>query len=356
MDNVFLPGMDFSGELIRWYQQNKRDLPWRRTNDAYIIWLSEIILQQTRVAQGMPYFNRFAEKYPTVSHFAAAPEDEILKLWQGLGYYSRGRNMLKTARLVQMNYGGVFPVAYDQLIKLTGIGAYTAAAISSFAANESRAVVDGNVFRVLARYFGLDEPINSPKGNKLFQQLADEVLDKQQPGLHNQAMMEFGAMLCKPKSPDCGICPVRLGCVAFKTNTVAYLPVKLNKVKIRTRYFNYLLITDGDNLLLNKRDQTDIWANMYDLPMIETSELTAPEVLLNLPEAQQFFRENTTVKNVFNPIKHVLTHQHLYIQFLVLSGAPAVLKESWFYATANDLQNLAMPKPIFIFIKDFFNF
>jgi A/G-specific adenine glycosylase len=201
--------MSLSNELINWYQQNKRDLPWRHTTDPYVIWLSEIILQQTRVEQGLPYFNRFLEKYPTVSHFAAANEDEVLHLWQGLGYYSRGRNMLITARLVQENYGGKFPSAWDQLIKLKGIGAYTAAAIASFAANEARAVVDGNVYRVLARYYGITEPINSTQGKKAFQQLADEALNRDEPALHNQAMMEFGAMLCKPKTPACGICPVR---------------------------------------------------------------------------------------------------------------------------------------------------
>jgi A/G-specific adenine glycosylase len=268
--------MDFSTELISWYNDNKRDLPWRNTTDAYIIWLSEIILQQTRVEQGMPYFYRFSEKYPTVTAFAAAHEDEILRLWQGLGYYSRGRNMLKTAQLVQEKYNGVFPTRYDELIRLKGVGEYTAAAISSFAANEVRAVVDGNVYRVLARYFGIDEPINSPKGKKMFQKIADEVLDKARPAMHNQAMMEFGAMLCKPKNPACGICPVRIGCIAFKTNATTYLPVKINKVNVRERFFNYMLISDGKKILMNKRDESDIWANMYDLPLIETTELMEP--------------------------------------------------------------------------------
>ncbi|AMR30822.1 A/G-specific adenine glycosylase [Mucilaginibacter sp. PAMC 26640] len=348
--------MEFSRELVGWYEENKRDLPWRKTNDAYIIWLSEIILQQTRVEQGMPYFYRFAEKYPTVSHFAVAPEDDILKLWQGLGYYSRGRNMLKTAQLVQANYNGVFPVQYDELIKLKGIGEYTAAAISSFAANEARAVVDGNVYRVLARYFGIDEPINSPKGKKLFQQLADEMLNKQQPASHNQAMMEFGAMLCKPKNPACGICPVRLGCLAFKTNATSYLPVKLNKVKIRKRYFNYTLIMEDDKLLMNKRGENDIWANMYDLPMIETDEPMTADAVISLPRALQLFEGITGIKDHYIAAKHVLTHQHLYIQFLILNGSPKNLQASWFYTDLENLKNLAMPKSVFIFIKDFFNF
>ncbi len=234
--------MNFNNELLSWYTNNKRDLPWRHTTDPYIIWLSEIILQQTRVEQGMPYFNRFVEHYPNVSSFAAADENEILKLWQGLGYYSRARNMLKTARLVQEQYNGAFPSAYDELITLKGIGEYTAAAISSFAANEPRAVIDGNVYRVLARYFGISEDINSTTGKKIFRITADELLNREHPALHNQAMMELGAMICKPKNPACGTCPVREGCYAFLNNATAALPVKINKVKVRERFFNYFLV------------------------------------------------------------------------------------------------------------------
>jgi A/G-specific adenine glycosylase len=347
--------MDFSAELISWYDDNKRDLPWRNTTDAYIIWLSEIILQQTRVEQGMPYFYRFLEKYPTVTAFAVAHEDEILRLWQGLGYYSRGRNMLKTAQLVQEKYNGVFPTRYDELIKLKGIGEYTAAAISSFAANEVRAVVDGNVYRVLARYFGVDEPINSPKGKKMFQKIADDVLDKARPAMHNQAMMEFGAMLCKPKNPACGICPVRIGCIAFKTNATTYLPVKTNKVKVRERFFNYMLISDGEKILMNKRDESDIWANMYDLPLIETTELIEPAELLELPQ-MHVFGQNIVVKENSAIIKHALTHQNLYIRFLILKDFPEKLQGNWFYTDVTNLKNLALPQRIFIFIKYFFNF
>lgn len=347
--------MDFSAQLIAWYQQNKRDLPWRKTTDAYIIWLSEIILQQTRVEQGMPYFYRFAERYPTVTDFAAASEDEVLRLWQGLGYYSRGRNMLKTAQLVQQQYGGSFPTSYNDLIKLKGIGEYTAAAISSFSANEARAVVDGNVYRVLARYFGIDEPINSPKGKKVFQKLADEVLDVNRPALHNQAMMEFGAMLCKPKNPACGTCPVRFDCQAFKTNATTSLPVKLKKVKVKQRFFNYLLIFDGKHILMKKRNEGDIWANMYDLPLIETTELLEPVQVLALPEMKIFGKSNA-LKDNSGIIKHVLTHQLLFIRFLMLEKFPEKLQDGWFYADINDLDKLAMPKSIFIFIKDIFNF
>ncbi|PAW92651.1 A/G-specific adenine glycosylase [Mucilaginibacter sp. MD40] len=347
--------MNFSAELIAWYEQNKRDLPWRNTTDAYMIWLSEIILQQTRVEQGLPYFYRFAERYPTVRDFATASEDEVLRLWQGLGYYSRGRNMLKTAQLVEALHQGVFPTDYDQLIKLKGVGEYTAAAISSFSANEARAVVDGNVYRVLARYFGIDEPINTPKGKKIFQQIADDVLDVKHPALHNQAMMEFGALLCKPRNPACGICPVRTGCAAFKSNATQLLPVKVKKVKVRKRYFNYMLIYGDGKILMNKRGDNDIWANMYDLPMIETDELLEPVQVMALPE-MQIFGKNVTLLDNSGVVKHILTHQHLFIRFMMLKDFPPELHGNWFYADISSLEKLAMPKSIIIFIKNIFNF
>lgn len=347
--------MNFANELIQWYKTNKRDLPWRNTTDAYVIWLSEVILQQTRVEQGLPYFYRFLERYPDVAGFAAAEEDEILKLWQGLGYYSRGRNMLKTARLVKEQYGGVFPQQYDQLIKLKGIGAYTAAAIASFSANEAKAVVDGNVFRVLARYFGIDEPINSPKGKKIFQQIADETLNLNHPGLHNQAVMEFGAMLCKPKNPACGTCPVRTGCWAFKHNATTSLPVKLNKLKIKERYFNYLLIINDGEILLNKRGENDIWANMYELPMFETSSMIPIEELMALPQISASFGKGAEILEVSHIYKHILTHQRLYIRFIKITSKSVKLEQKWFFTSVENLKNFALPKIIFIFLKNIFN-
>lgn len=352
---LLLRFMNLSGELIQWYFKNKRDLPWRGTTNAYIIWLSEIILQQTRVEQGMPYFHRFLEKYPDIKAFAAADEGEILKLWQGLGYYSRGRNMLKTARQVVAEFNGEFPVEYDQLIHLKGIGEYTASAISSFSANQAKAVVDGNVFRVLARYFGISEPINSPNGKRLFQDIANDVLNKENPGLHNQAMMEFGAMLCKPKNPDCKVCPVRSDCYAYNHNAIAELPQKLKKTKIRERFLNYIVVTKGNAVLMNKRDETDIWANIHDFPLIESARpLTAEEVLL-LPEFKTFFGENGLIVNAYQIKKHVLTHQHLHAQFIHIRDRPIKLEQKWFYIDVNNLKNIAMPKMIFIFINKLFN-
>jgi A/G-specific adenine glycosylase len=347
--------MNFADELVRWYHNNKRDLPWRNTTDAYIIWLSEIILQQTRVEQGMPYFYRFAERYPTVGDFAVADEDDILKLWQGLGYYSRGRNMLKTAREVVEKYNGVFPQQYDELIKLKGIGEYTASAIASFSADEAKAVVDGNVYRVLARYFGIDEPINSPKGKRDFQALANESLNHDHPGLHNQAMMEFGAMLCKPKNPACGICPVRTGCFAFKNNATTTLPVKLKTLKVRERFFNYFLIINHNEILLNKRDEKDIWANLYDLPLIETSELISADELLALPKIKEQFGKHIEIQDVSSIHKHILTHQRLYVRFVKLKNVEVKLQQNWFFSPLEKLEKFALPKIIFIFIKNNFN-
>ena len=347
--------MNFNDELLHWYERNKRELPWRNTTDAYVIWLSEIILQQTRVEQGMPYFYRFLEKYPDVERFAAADETEILKLWQGLGYYSRGRNMLKTAIMVKEEHLGIFPTSYHQLIKLKGIGEYTAAAIASFSANEAKAVVDGNVYRVLARYFGISEPINSPAGKKIFQATADDLLNKQSPGLHNQAMMEFGATLCKPKKPACGVCPIREGCYAFLHNTVNILPVKLNKLKVRERYFNYFLVTDGHNLLMNRRSDKDIWANMYDLPLVETVSMLPPGELLSLPEVTEYFGSDIKIEEISNIKKHILTHQRLYVRFVKVQTKPVKLKAGWLYTFAGDLEKIALPKVIFIFLKNIFN-
>jgi A/G-specific adenine glycosylase len=347
--------MNFSAELINWYNGNRRDLPWRHTADAYIIWLSEVILQQTRVEQGLPYFYRFVEKYPDVIRFASADEDDILKLWQGLGYYSRGRNMLKTARMVLELHDGKFPSNYDKLIKLKGIGGYTAAAISSFSANEARAVVDGNVYRVLARYFGVDEPINSVKGQKTFQQMANDLLDQNQAGLHNQAIMEFGAMLCKPKNPDCGGCPLRPGCYAYVNKAITSLPVKLNKLKIRERFFNYFLFTDGATALMNKRGDKDIWANMYDLPMIETQTQLDIDELLKLNELKQLFGDDIKFLEASPIKKHILTHQILFVRLIKVQGQPQQIKSDWFYANVDKLKNLALPRIIHLLLEDVFD-
>lgn len=347
--------MHVQQELINWYHTVKRDLPWRHTTDAYTIWLSEIILQQTRVEQGLPYFQRFLEKYPTVTDFAAAPEDDILKLWQGLGYYSRGRNMLKTAKQVQEVYNGVFPTSYEQLIKLKGIGEYTAAAIASFSVNEARAVLDGNVYRVLSRYLGISDPIDSTTGKKIFRQAADDFLNRKDSAAHNQAMMELGATVCKPKNPACAICPIHEGCYAFLRNAASALPVKAKKVKIKERFFNYFLIEDEGRILMNKRGENDIWANMYDLPMIETPHQVTIDELSVLPETVEMFGEKLIITKILQPVKHILTHQHLYVRFVVLKQKPVVMNPNWVFIEVENLKKIALPKVIFIFLDNFLN-
>ncbi len=311
--------MSFQSEIVKWYYVNKRDLPWRETTDPYVIWLSEIILQQTRVEQGLPYFLKFLENFPDVKAFANASEERVLKLWQGLGYYSRGRNMLYTAKHVMDHFEGNFPTAYQDLLKLKGIGGYTAAAISSFSSNEKQAVVDGNVYRVLARYFGVEEAINSPKGQKQFAQLAQELIQDQEPAIYNQAIMEFGALHCKPKSPLCNQCPVQLGCYAYQHQKVEQLPLKLKKVKIRKRWFNYFVGINDDEILAKQRKPGDVWQQLYDFPLIESEQEVAIDDVALLAKVHELFGKNVELK-VLESKKHVLTHQTIYVQFFAIDN------------------------------------
>ncbi len=347
--------MEFGQEIIAWYHQHKRSLPWRETNDPYLIWLSEIILQQTRVDQGLPYYYRFSEHYPTVADFATADEGEILKDWQGLGYYSRARNMHHTAKLVMDKHQGRFPKSYAELIQLKGIGEYTAAAISSFSQNEAKAVLDGNVFRLLSRFFGFDTPINSTAGKKLFSDLANQLLIPEHAGLYNQAVMEFGALHCKPKNPLCETCPLQTACVAYQTNRIAELPVKLKTLKVRERFFNYVVLYTDSGLLMKKRGPNDIWQNLYDFPLFETSALLGPGELVQDSGFVKHFGSTVTVKKMQGPVKHLLSHQRLWAQFIVIESAvkPA-LDQDWIWVQAEDLKNLAQPKLIFEFLINFF--
>ena len=257
----------FSETLIEWYGANGRDLPWRKTSDPYRIWISEIVLQQTRVAQGMDYFRRFMERFPDVTALAEAPEDEVMRCWQGLGYYSRARNLHEAAR--SMN--GRFPDTYQGVRALKGVGDYTAAAICSFAYQMPYAVVDGNAYRVLARYWGIDTPIDSTEGKKLFARLAQELLDPRRPALHNQAIMDFGALQCTPQSPACRKCPLADSCQALASGQVDRLPVKRHKTQVTERYFYYIYVRAGACTYLHKRQGADIWQNLYELPLLELS-------------------------------------------------------------------------------------
>lgn len=308
---------EFARLLIEWYHEHKRDLPWRNTNDPYLIWISEIILQQTRVAQGYAYYQRFIERFPNLESLAAAEENEVLKYWQGLGYYSRARNLHQAA----ISVNGVFPVRYEDILKLKGVGIYTAAAICSFAYNQPHAVVDGNVYRVLSRFFGVNEPIDSGKGKKIFASLAHDLLDKVQPALYNQAIMDFGALQCAPLSPDCTVCPFKNRCFAFNHNMVSSLPIKQNKTKTSERFFYYLLIRDNGNIYLNKRTENDIWKNLYELPLIESNTALAVDDFIRKQEFASIFKENSVVNvRLLNKTKHVLSHRIIYADFYELEA------------------------------------
>lgn len=306
----------FSDKLIDWYTGHKRDLPWRNTKNAYLIWLSEIILQQTRVDQGMSYYLKFSSTFPNVQDLAKANNEKVMKLWQGLGYYSRARNLHATAQLITEKHNGQFPSAYDDILALKGIGVYTAAAIASFAYDLPHAVVDGNVYRVLSRVFGIDTPIDSTTGKKEFNLLANEVLNKKKPALHNQAIMEFGALQCKPVNPDCSICVLNTMCLAFADKRVQELPVKEKKTKVRNRYFNYIVLHHKNKTILHKRIQKDIWINLYDFPLIEMNKEISEEAFLKSPEWKNFIGDlSYTITAVSPAYKHVLSHQKIYARF-----------------------------------------
>lgn len=333
--------------LIKWYLTHKRDLPWRDTHNPYYIWLSEIILQQTRVEQGLPYYNKFIANYPTVQKLAQANDNDVMKLWQGLGYYNRAANMLKTARILAHDYKGEFPKTYNQLIELKGIGPYTAAAIASFAFNESHAVVDGNVYRVLSRLFSIDEPINGTKGKKLFAELAQDLLNTNAPATHNQAIMELGAVVCKPKQALCGQCVLRLQCEAYKQNKVYDFPVKEKKRKPIARYLNYLYITDHKgNTYLRQRNNDGIWNNLFEFPLVESeTEITATD-LLHHPKTKELLNKLPDELVPMFATKHQLTHQTLHAVFWKVSGKqikPAANK-GFVQVSAADIQTFAVPR------------
>src|SRR5690606_38598151 len=308
--------MTFSQNIISWYLQNKRELPWRDTKDPYKIWLSEVILQQTRVAQGLPYYQKFIETFPTVTDLAVAEEQQVLKIWQGLGYYSRARNLHHTAQIVANTLNGVFPSTYNELLKLKGIGSYTAAAVASFSYEEPVAVLDGNVYRVLSRYFGIETDISSSKAKKEFQQMANEVLDKNRPSLFNQAIMEFGALQCVPKNPDCERCVLNQTCVAFRENKVDKLPVKLKKTKVTPRFLHYLVFSDNQNRTFIQKRENGIWKNLYEFPFLEF-EYEKPLKEVETEILFQYSKYQIQSLYVFDEksIVHKLSHQHLYIYF-----------------------------------------
>ncbi len=314
--------MVLSNRLTYWYLQNKRDLPWRKTHEPYQIWLSEIMLQQTRIEQGLPYYKKFISAYPTVFDLANAPQDEVMKLWQGLGYYSRARNLHETAKYVAFELNGVFPDTYKGLLGLKGVGDYTASAIASFCFGEPVAVVDGNVYRVLSRIFGIDTPINSTTGIKEFKELARELLDKKDPATFNQAIMEFGALHCKPQNPLCATCPFNDKCLALKDNRIKELPVKLKKTKLKKRYFNYLVFDlNEEHTILEQRSGKGIWNGLYQFPLVESEKLVDAQALQQMDEFRTAVGDSVYSIDLFNrePVIHKLSHQHLYTRFWLIN-------------------------------------
>ena len=324
--------MIFSKQLTYWYLHNKRNLPWRDTINPYAVWLSEIILQQTRVDQGTSYYFQFIKHFPTVFDLAAASEEQVLKLWQGLGYYSRARNLHFSAKYIVDELNGEFPATYIELLKLKGVGDYTASAIASICFNEPAAVVDGNVYRVLSRYFGIDNAINSSAGIKIFKQLAQQLIDEKNPGTHNQALMEFGALMCKPSNPDCSSCPLNNSCFALSKNLLKVLPVKEKKVKIKLRYFNYIVIQSSDQKTKIVKRETGIWQNLYEFPLIETSDIIDEKQLVDHKIYKELFGDSNSKVELFDEevLVHKLTHQHIYTKFWVVkTSASANFSIPW---------------------------
>lgn len=344
---------NFSDILISWYKDKKRDLPWRNTKDAYLIWLSEIILQQTRVEQGMSYYLKFAKEFPTVKHLAKAKEEKVLKLWQGLGYYSRARNLHASAKMVYTNYEGKFPDSYNELLKLKGVGEYTAAAIASFAFGLPHAVVDGNVFRVLSRIFGIKIPINSPSAKKEFTKIAQELLDKKNPALFNQAIMEFGSTYCKPTNPNCRDCIFNHICVAYEKNQVQLLPIKNKTIKQKNRYLYYIVATDNKNIVVKQRTENDIWKNLYDFPLIELKEKNSDEKLFLSKEWKYIFgKKKVVIKSVSEEYKHVLSHQLIHAFFIELeTSLSAINYKGTKIIPLKDLKKIAVSRLIEKYIE-----
>jgi A/G-specific adenine glycosylase len=331
-----------SQNLLNWYLTNSRDLPWRQTTDPYPIWLSEIILQQTRVLQGLPYYYKFIEAFPTVDALAKADENEVLILWQGLGYYSRARNLLACAKTVAFTFHGVFPNHYNSLVKLPGIGKYTAAAIASFAFNEKVPAIDGNVIRVISRIIGIESRPYSPESNQLVQQISHQWIGQVSPARYNQAIMEFGALQCVPKNPNCNVCPIASFCYAFQNKKVHLIPAPKLKVKIKTRFFYYFLIQSNDSILIEQRQNNDIWKNLFQLPLHESStdlptELVLQE-LVNLIHTEDWLFEEISL-----PIKHLLTHQQLITRFVRIRLSHLPQKGNWLIVDKNELTQYAFP-------------
>lgn len=348
---------EFAKRLLAWYKDNHRDLPWRNTKDPYKIWLSEIILQQTRVQQGLPYYKRFVQEFPSVHDLAEASEEAVLRLWQGLGYYSRARNLHQAAKTVAYELGGEFPDNYKALKKLKGVGDYTAAAIASFAFQEAAAVLDGNVFRVLARVFGVDTDIASTEGKKQFAQLSQSLIHSEEPDTYNQAIMEFGAMHCKPSNPDCMFCPMSDLCEAKRLGRVGELPVKIKKTKVKDVYFDYLVISFEDRILMRLRDQKGIWQGLYDFYCLESPKKREEEEVLSLCK-DRLKDVSVEIAEISPERKHILSHQRIFARFFhlytdSLSAFEGLALDLGLLVTDSEIrEKLPKPKLVFQYLEE----
>lgn len=339
----------FTKSLLKWFSTNHRPLPWKGEKNPYFIWLSEIILQQTRVEQGLPYFEKFKQKYPTIKKLADAPEDEVMKMWEGLGYYSRARNLHTAAKYVAYDLKGRFPKTYKEIIELKGVGPYTAAAVASFAYDLPHAVVDGNVYRVLSRVFGIETPIDSTAGKKLFAKLAQELLDEKQAGNYNQAIMDFGATHCTPALPKCKNCLMQKKCAAFQTDKINELPIKSKKIKRRQRFFNYIILNKEENVFIRKRTEKDIWQNLYEFPLIETDILLEEKKHLIKNKKWKEWMDGAEFKitKVSEPMKQDLTHQRIIARFWEIHISKKIIPEgNWVSVKQENIRNYAFPKVI----------
>jgi A/G-specific adenine glycosylase len=337
----------FTASLMQWHKKdNNREMPWKGEKDPYRIWLSEVILQQTRVAQGLAYYNRFIEKYPTIRHLAKARDQEVFKLWEGLGYYNRCKNLLFTARQIVAEKGGIFPGRYEDILSLKGVGPYTAAAIASFAYNLPYAVVDGNVFRVLSRFFGIEEAIDSARGKQLFTELAGKVLAKKEAGLYNQAIMDFGATVCKPFAPSCSVCPLQKSCTAYREATVNRLPLKEKTLVRKHRWFYYFLFECEGRLLVHQRTGNDIWQNLFEFYLLEAEEsMHWDEISIRNWLKEQLNIRKAAVIAVSPVMVQQLTHQQIKGQFIRIELnliPPFLQKYRW--ETLTGLRKLAFPR------------
>lgn len=344
----------FTRKLLEWYAANKRALPWRENRDPYSIWLSEIILQQTRIDQGMAYYYRFIENFPNVNKLAAASEDQILRLWQGLGYYSRARNLHAAAKKIVDDYAGVFPGEYEQILQLPGVGPYTAAAIASMAFGKPHAVVDGNVYRLLSRWFGIKTPVDSTAGKKEFSQLASALIPAERPGDFNQAMMDFGSMVCRPVSALCAACPLSAGCSAYGKNKVSEYPAKAGKTKVRSRYLVYLLPQDDENnTMLRRRNGNDIWQGLYEFPLLEFDDKIALEGFLNAAEfLNHMSKWQGTVTEISSIRNHLLSHRKLHILFVHVQAKKLKAGNEYIILPHAEIHKYALPRAITRYLEE----